>query len=107
MEHAQCREPDHELDDEDIHFEYGNGPRADATPLLPHTTVRPLVASDSGCSLAFGSRTRSSPSAFQGTTGQLKVGCEGGCTVPVSHSSHACLTLDCSRSNQHKITATF
>ena len=68
MEHAQCREPDHELDDEDIHFEHGNGPRADATPLLPHTTVRPLVASDSGCSLAFGSRTRSSP----------KVGCEGG-----------------------------
>jgi len=48
MEHAQCREPDHELDDEDIHFEHGNGPRADATPLLPHTTVRPLVASDSG-----------------------------------------------------------
>ena len=47
MVHAQHREPGHELDDEDIHFEHGNGPRADATPLLPHTTVRPLEGGSS------------------------------------------------------------
>jgi len=50
MVHAQHREPGHELDDEDIHFEHGNGqmpadPSEDAarTFVTPSTIFKPKM----------------------------------------------------------------